>query len=232
MGYFYRPGNAALKDISLMLKVGTPTAIIGPSGSGKSTLLKLLMGLYLPTEGSIKVNGVDLTEIDAASYRRCIGTLLQNSHIFSGSVMDNVIEGSSRVDRKKYLQSLLGSGLYRVVQGLPAGDDTLIGSGGTPLSAGERQRVLIARAMYKDPGIFLMDEGTNNLDAITERNVQQNLLKLARHSIVVIVTHRIRTTRHIENIVFLTGGKILAIGTHSELYANCVAYREMYDAQS
>jgi ABC-type bacteriocin/lantibiotic exporter with double-glycine peptidase domain len=204
-----------LRGIDLTVEPGQRIAVVGASGSGKSTLGKLLLGLYLPTEGDICYDGLSLRQLDLQDLRRQFGVVLQESVLFSGSVLSNIILTDPALDRETVTEAAKLAGIHDDIVAMPMGYDTFVSEGGSALSGGQRQRLAIARAVVHRPPILLLDEATSHLDVETEQRVAQNLQSLACTQIVI--AHRLSTIRDADMIVVLDQGTIAERGTHRQL---------------
>lgn len=217
-----------LKDINLTIPKGKITAIVGTSGSGKTTLVKLLLGFYEPTDGNIKMGGVLLNNIPRRQWRSSCGAVMQNGYIFSDTIANNIAESDEDnthgVNRYQLLKSVRTANIQSFIENLPLGYNTVIGAKGNGLSQGQKQRLLIARAVYKDPEFLFFDEATNALDAKNERVIMQNLDDFFRGRTVVVVAHRLSTVKNADQIIVLEMGKIVERGTHQTLTAKRGAY--------
>ncbi|MEZ4987253.1 MAG: ABC transporter ATP-binding protein [Saprospiraceae bacterium] len=218
LSFAYNPlvGNI-LQDISCTLPAGKTTAIVGASGSGKTTFIKLLLGFYPPTHGHIQIGGSTLKEMGLKKWRQQCGAVLQDGHIFSDSLLNNIIEGQGSPNREQLQAALTISCLQEFVQKLPQGLQTQIGVQGSGISQGQRQRILMARAVYKQPHYLFLDEATNALDAQHEKDLLQNLETFANGKTVVVVAHRLSTIRHADHIILIHEGRIAEQGTHETL---------------
>jgi ATP-binding cassette, subfamily B, bacterial len=216
-----------LRNVSVQFPVGNTTAIVGTSGSGKTTLLKLLLGYYPPTVGKIRLGEISLASISTATWRSRCGTVMQDGFIFSETIAQNIALGDETIDRRRLLHATEMADIQSFVESLPLGYNTKIGQDGIGISQGQRQRILIARAIYKNPDYFFFDEATNALDANTERTVMSNLEKVFEGKTVVVVAHRLSTVRNADNIVVIERGEIVEQGTHVELTARRGAYFEL-----
>lgn len=214
-----------LRDIDLTIPAGKTTAIVGMSGSGKTTLLKLLLRFYEPNGGEIRLGGTPLGEtalrsIGHARWREQCGVVMQDGFIFSDSIARNIAVGAERIDATKLDHAVHVANLREFVDGLPSGLHTKIGAEGSGISQGQRQRILIARAVYKDPQFIFFDEATNALDATNEAVIMKNLDEFFAGRTVVIVAHRLSTVCHADQIAVLDKGILTESGTHAELVAN------------
>ncbi len=211
-----------LKNLNFTIPAGKVTAIVGMSGGGKSTLLKLLLKLYLPTEGEIRVGNVNLNGIETRSWRQLVGTVMQNGYIFSDTVARNITESNifGNYDEEKILESVRIANIEEFIELHPAGYDARIGppgASGRSLSGGEAQRILLARAIYKDPKFIFLDEATSALDANNERQIMDNLKAFYQGKTVVIIAHRLSTVRDADQIIVLKQGEAVEVGNHQEL---------------
>jgi ATP-binding cassette subfamily B protein len=214
------PGSPwVIKDLDLVIMPGKITAIVGESGSGKTTLLKLLMGFYPPAEGSIMINGRKLDEISITSLRKATGVVMQEGYIFPDTILGNIAPGIDHPEMDKVWRAIDTANLRPLLDTLPADIHTRVGQGGHGLSQGQKQRILIARIIYKEPSLLLFDEATSALDASNERMIVENLSEFYGGRTVVIVAHRLSTVRHADMIAVLEKGALSECGTHDELTA-------------
>jgi ATP-binding cassette subfamily B protein len=217
---FTYPGagnDPVLKDINLKIPKGKTTAIVGVSGSGKTTLLKLLLKFYEPQKGDIKLNNTALSTISHKVWRSHCGAVMQDSFIFSESIAKNIAVGEDRPNMEKLRHAVKVANIGDFIEGLPLGFNSKVGAEGTGISMGQKQRLLIARAVYRDPEFIFLDEATNSLDANNETAIVQNLEAFLHGKTVVIVAHRLSTVRHADQIIVLNKGVIVERGTHQEL---------------
>jgi ATP-binding cassette subfamily B protein len=231
---FRYPGagnDAVLREIELHIPRGKTTAIVGMSGSGKTTLLKLMLKFYDPTSGEIQLGDVALRNVSPASWRAQCGVVMQDGFIFSDSIARNIAVGAERIDANKLDHAVWVANLRDFVDSLPAGLHTRIGAEGTGISQGQRQRILIARAVYKDPDFIFFDEATNALDANNEAVIMRNLDQFFQGKTVIVVAHRLSTVRHADQIVVLEKGCLTEVGTHKELVAQRGAYWQLIKNQ-
>jgi len=219
---FRYPGadnDPVLEDINLDIPEGKTTAIVGMSGSGKTTLLKLLLRFYSPEKGKIKVGKIHLSSMTYNIWRSSCGTVMQDGFIFADTISNNIAVGEDIPDFIKLHDALETANLTDFIEELPFGLQTKIGAGGHGISQGQKQRLLIARAVYKNPAYLFFDEATNALDANNERVIMDNLSRFITGRTVVVVAHRLSTVRNADNIVVLEKGKIIEQGTHQQLTA-------------
>jgi ATP-binding cassette subfamily B protein len=208
-----------LQSINLTIPTGKVTAIVGTSGSGKTTLVKLLLGFYEPRQGQIKLGNTLLSNIDKSLWREKCGAVMQDGYIFSNTIAQNIAESDERVNRTKLLQAVQIANIQEFIEGLPLSYNTNIGAKGNGISQGQRQRLLIARAVYKNPDFLFFDEATNALDSKNERIIVENLNQFFEGKTVVTIAHRLSTVKNADQIVVLEKGVLKEIGTHQELVA-------------
>lgn len=206
-----------LKNVSLVLSNKKKTAIVGTSGSGKTTLLKLLLGVYQPVSGDIIIGNIPMTEILISSWRKKCGVVMQDGYIFSDTIADNIALKDEIIDENKLKKSAIIANIDEFIESLASGYKTKIGAEGHGLSQGQKQRILIARAVYKNPEYIFFDEATNSLDASNEYIIMKNLNLFFKNRTVVIVAHRLSTVRNADQIIVLDKGTIVETGTHNEL---------------
>jgi ATP-binding cassette subfamily B protein len=221
----------ALKQIGLSIPYGKVTAIVGASGSGKTTLVKLLLKFYEPTEGVIRIGEVNFANVSSRAWRDRCGAVLQDGFIFSDTIANNIAIGQEHIDYNRMNYAITVANIQQFIQSLPSGYNTKIGNEGHGLSQGQRQRILIARAVYKDPTYIFFDEATNALDANNERIIMDNLNTFFKGRTVIVVAHRLSTVTHADQIIVLDKGTITEIGTHSELTAKRGDYYKLVKNQ-
>lgn len=217
---FTYPGagnEPVLKGIDLIIPEKKTTAIVGMSGSGKTTILKLLLRFYAPQQGDIKVGATYIDEIGYSYWRGQCGIVMQDGFIFSDTIAKNIAVADEIPDRKRLRHAILVANLDDLIDGLPLGLNTKIGAEGNGISQGQKQRILIARAVYKDPEYIFFDEATNSLDANNELVIMNNLETFFKERTVVVVAHRLSTVKNADNIVVLDRGVIVEQGNHTEL---------------
>lgn len=207
----------ALKNVTIDIPQHKVTAIVGESGCGKTTLIKLLQGFYLPNEGNIKVGGINLNQINPHLWRKVTGSVMQESFIFSDTIANNIALSTDEVDVERMLHAASMAHIDEFIATLPLGYNTRIGMEGNGISAGQRQRILLARAIYKDPEYIFLDEATNSLDATNERLIMDNLRRYYRGKTVVVSAHRLSTIWDADQIIVMRRGEVAERGTHEEL---------------
>lgn len=233
LSFTYRgAGNEpVLRDINLTIPEGKTTAIVGMSGSGKTTLLKLLLRFYDPTKGQIRVGEMGLNNISHKHWRKQCGVVMQDGFIFSDTIARNIAVGVEIIDRQKLYHAAQVANILEFIEGLPLGFHTKIGAEGTGVSQGQKQRLLIARAVYKDPQYIFFDEATNALDAHNEAVIVENLNEFFKNRTVIVVAHRLSTVKNADQIVVLDKGVITEIGTHAELTSQQGDYYQLVKNQ-
>jgi ATP-binding cassette subfamily B protein len=209
--------DPVLEGISMTIPAGKTTAIVGASGSGKTTLLKLLLKFYEPQQGEITLGETPFSILSHQAWRRHCGVVMQDSYIFSDTIAKNISVGNDTVDMNRLRYAVKVANIQDFIEGLPLGFNTKIGSEGNGISMGQRQRILIARAVYKNPDYIFLDEATNSLDANNESVIIDNLEKFFKNKTVIVVAHRLSTVKHADQIILLDNGKIAERGTHEEL---------------
>lgn len=206
-----------LKDINIEIPRHKVTAIVGASGSGKTTVIKLLLGFYNPNKGSLKIGNVDLKDINPHLWRHSTGAVMQDGFIFSDTIARNIALGTDAIDRERLYHAVEAACIRDFIESLPLKYNTRIGMEGNGISQGQKQRILIARAIYKNPEFLFFDEATNALDANNERAIMDNLNGFYKGKTVVVVAHRLSTVQNADNIIVLDNGAVAEEGTHSEL---------------
>ena len=220
-----------LDDVTIRIPNGKVTAIVGASGSGKTTLVKLMLGYYPVLEGQVNIGGTDINTLNKKWWRRQCGVVMQDGVIFSESIARNIAIDDGDIDKERLLKAARIACIHDYVMSLPLKYNTKIGRDGVGLSQGQRQRILIARAVYKNPDYIFLDEATNSLDANNERAIVENLDTFYRGKTVVIVAHRLSTVRNADQIVVIDHGKVVETGNHETLTAKRGAYYNLVKNQ-
>lgn len=233
VGFRYDPAEEGfvLKDVNISIAANKTTAIVGSSGSGKTTLLKLIVGLYDPEEGTVEVDGCDLRDLKLGQWRSMCGSVFQESYIFNDSILANIAPSEAEPDREQAMEACRVACIADLIDSLPLGLDTVVGPDGMRLSNGQRQRLLVARAIYRRPSVLILDEATNSLDAVNESNIYRNLTDFFAQRTVVVAAHRLSTVRNADYIVVVDGGTVVEAGTHDDLMANRATYYNLVHNQ-
>ena len=220
-----------LNNISLEIPKNKVTAIVGASGSGKTTLLKLLLGYYIPNEGKINIGSIAFEEVNLSWWRMICGAVMQDGYLFSDTIARNIAISEDEIDLDKLRHAAHVANIADYIEALPLGYNTKIGQDGQGVSQGQRQRILIARIVYKNPTFVFFDEATNALDAKNEKMIVENLQEFYKNKTVVIIAHRLSTVKNADQIVVLDEGCIAEIGSHEELTKRRGKYYELVKNQ-
>lgn len=223
--------RTTIDGVNIEIPEGKVTAIVGASGSGKTTLIKLMLGYYPVMDGHIYIGDSPLSKYSLKWWRRQCGVVMQDGVIFSESIARNIAVDDGEIDKERLMKAAEIANVKDFVMALPLRFDTIIGRDGVGLSQGQRQRILIARAVYKNPDFIFLDEATNSLDAGNERAIVENLNRFYKGKTVVVVAHRLSTVRNADQIVVLDGGKVVETGTHESLTAKRGAYYNLVKNQ-
>ncbi len=232
LSFAYDPAKPVLDDINLSVKRGETIAIVGPTGGGKSTLVNLICRFYEPTRGTVFINHVDYRTRSLNWLQSSLGMVLQNAHVFSGTIMENIRYGRLEASDAEVIAAAKLAGAHDLVTTMEKGYDTQTGEGGTSLSAGQKQLVSFARAILANPQILIMDEATSSVDTETESRIQAGLGNVLEGRIAFVIAHRLSTIRNAHRILVIAEGKIAEMGSHEELMALNGRYRELYRQQS
>lgn len=230
--YFsYRPGQKLIEDFNLKVNPGETIAIVGKTGAGKSTLVNLLMRFYEVDQGSIKIDGTDIRQIQRESLRQHFGMVLQETWLMDNSLRANLRYGRKEATDEEIYAALKDAYMYEFVMRLPKKLDTVIGEAGLKLSDGQRQLLTIARTMISRPPMLILDEATSSVDTLTEKNIQNAFLKMMTGHTSFVIAHRLSTIQNADQILVLDQGQIVEVGTHDELLQKGGYYKRLYEAQ-
>jgi len=229
--FSYVDGVPVIKDLSLRAAPGQTVALVGPTGAGKTTIVNLLTRFYDIDGGAITVDGLDVRQVQKASLRRQLGIVLQDTYLFSGSVMENIRYGRLDATDEEVVAAARLANADLFIRHLPQGYDTPLSERGSNLSLGQRQLLAIARAVLADPGILILDEATSSVDTRTEAHIQEALLRLMEGRTSFVIAHRLSTIRDADNILVIDDGRIVERGTHDELLAQRGFYHNLYMSQ-
>jgi ATP-binding cassette subfamily B protein len=221
-----------VRGISFEVKAGELIGLVGPSGGGKSTLANLIARFYDVSGGAVRVDGVDVRELDSGHYRNQVGMVLQDPYLFHGSVLENIRYGVPDATFDQVIEAARAANAHEFVCRLPLGYDTIVGERGHTLSGGERQRISIARAILRDPKILILDEATSAVDTETERKIQEAMDRLVAGRTVFAIAHRLSTLRKASRLFVIESGKLAELGTHAELLERPNGiYRKLFNLQ-
>ena len=226
-----RGGGMVLHDVSFSVEPGALVALVGPSGAGKTTITSLVARLYDPTDGTVRVNGVDLRDATLGSLQDTVGVVTQEAHLFHDTIRANLAYAAPGATEEEMVAALRAAQVLRLVESLPSGLDTVVGDRGHRLSGGEKQRLAIARLLLKGPGLIVLDEATAHLDSESEQALQRALDEALRDRTALVIAHRLSTVRHADQILVVDDGRIVDQGTHAELVARGGLYADLYRTQ-
>jgi len=233
VGYTYpsRPNHKAISELNLAIKAGERIALVGPSGAGKSTLFDLLLRFREPQQGSIKLAGQNLGDLDLQDLRSQYALVPQQPVLFSTNVIDNLRYGQPNASKEQVIEAAKAAHAHEFIEQLPDGYDSFLGESGVKLSGGQKQRLAIARAILRDPKILLLDEATSALDAQSEFYVQQALNELMKDRTTLIIAHRLATVAHVDRIAVFDHGQLVDIGSHEQLLKTSELYKRLAELQ-
>ena len=232
VAFQYEDGESkVLKNIDFTINKGSVVALVGASGSGKSTLADLIPRFFEPTEGSIKLDKIDIKDVRIKSLRKLMGIVTQETILFNDTISGNIAYGQMEIDPRKIHSAAEAANASEFIDSLPEGYNTVIGEKGVRLSGGQRQRLAIARALLKDPPILILDEATSSLDTESEKYVQEAIDNLMKDRTVLVIAHRLSTIVNADKIIVLDNGEIVESGTHAELLDKNGIYKKLYDIQ-
>jgi ATP-binding cassette, subfamily B, bacterial len=229
--FAYKEGVPVLRDFNLRMKSGESVALVGETGSGKSTIVKVLCRFYEPTQGRILIDGVDYRNIRLHWLQSNLGMVLQEPHLFSGTIRENIRYGRLDATDEEIESVAKQVGAASFIEGLPDGYQTEVGESGNRLSTGQKQLITLARALLADPQILVLDEATSSVDTETERQIQMGIDVVLKGRISVIIAHRLSTIRSADRILVIDRGRIVEEGNHHELLARHGAYSRFYGQQ-
>ncbi len=232
VNFAYGSGKPVLQDINLSVQQGETIAVVGPTGGGKSTLVNLICRFYEPTAGQVLLDGLDYRQYGLHWLQSNIGMVLQNAHVFSGSILENIRYGNLQASDAQVIEAARIAGAHEFIMAEPGGYQADAGESGSRLSAGQKQLVSFARAILADPQILVMDEATSSVDTETETRIQQGMQRVLAGRIAFVIAHRLSTIRNATRIVVIADGRIREQGSHQQLMAQGGHYYELYRQQS
>ena len=232
VSFSYTPGVGVLHDVSLSVHAGETIAIVGPSGGGKTTLCQLVPRFYEVSEGSIRIDGMDIRDVTQRSLHESIGIVQQDVFLFADTIFENIRYGKPDATEEEVIEAAKKAEIYEDIMAMPKGFDTYVGERGTLLSGGQKQRVAIARIFLKNPPILILDEATSALDSVTEAKIQRAFDNLAKGRTTLIIAHRLSTIRAANRIISIADGVITECGTHEELLKTDGIYANLYHTQN
>jgi ATP-binding cassette subfamily B protein len=228
----YDKSNPIIKSLTFHVKAGEMIGLVGHSGAGKSTTINLVCRFYEPDKGTIKVDGVDISELDLQNYRSQIGIVLQDPFLFHGSIADNICYGKPGASMEEIMRAAKAANAHDFILSKPEGYDTVVGERGARLSGGEKQRISIARAILHDPRILILDEATSSVDVETEKQIQEAIQNLVKGRTTFAIAHRLSTLRNADRLFVMERGEVVEQGTHEELMAKNGVFRKLVETQS
>jgi ATP-binding cassette subfamily B protein len=224
-------GGSALRDVSFTAPPGRTVAVLGATGAGKSTLVHLIPRFYDPTAGVVRIDGIDVRELDLGELRRSVGMIFQETVLFSATVAENIAYGRSEASMEQVVAAARAAHAHEFITGLDRGYETVIGERGVSLSGGQKQRLAIARAFLLDPLILILDDATSSLDAKTERLIQEDMRRVCYGRTAFVIAHRLTTIQHADHVIVLQNGRLVEQGTPAELRENGFRFAELFREQ-
>ncbi len=221
-----------LRGVSFSVTAGETVGIVGPTGSGKSTLVRLLVRLYDPDSGTVRLDGHDVRDLAVADLRRAVGYVAQEPFLFYGTVAENITYGSFKADSDAIDTAARNAAAHEFIQNLPDGYETMVGERGVKLSGGQRQRIALARTFLKNPDVLVLDEATSHVDTETEAIIQRSLAAFAEDRTIIAIAHRLSTIKDADTILVLEGGRVVEQGTHDELVNEDGLYANLWRVQA
>ena len=221
----------ALTDISFRIQAGQKVAIVGPNGCGKTTLASLIPRLMDPAAGTVLIDGHNVSEFSIRSLRRQISVVTQDTVLFNATIKENIAYGLRRPKEDRVLAAARQAYVDEFVRELPEGYQTMVGEHGATLSGGQKQRIAIARAILRDPAILIFDEATNQIDADSERRINEAMVGFMENRTTLIIAHRFATVLQADAIVVMSDGRVIDVGAHQDLLERCGLYSHLYDTQ-
>ncbi|MBD9870086.1 ATP-binding cassette domain-containing protein, partial [Enterococcus faecalis] len=230
--YFrYEEGKNILNDVSFHIEPGQTIALVGPTGAGKTTIINLLSRFYDVNEGAVKIDGYDVRDVTLRSLRKQMGVMLQDTFIFSGTIIENIRYGNLTATEEEVIQAAKIVRAHDFIKDLKDGYETVVEERGSTLSAGQRQLISFARALLADPKILILDEATSSIDTKTEELLQEGLQQLLKGRTSFIIAHRLSTIKNSDKIFYIDGGRIVEEGSHDQLMAKHALYHHLYQSQ-
>lgn len=232
VSFTYPDGTEALKNISFSIEPGRSTALVGRSGAGKSTIADLILRFYDPTSGAVFFDGIDLRKLKISWLRQQIGVVPQQTLLFAGTIRENIAYGNPNTSEEEIRQAACAAHAHEFIERMPKGYDTRLGERGVRLSGGEMQRIAIARALLMNPKLLILDEATSSLDPVSEQLVQEAIDEIMHERTTLLIAHRLNTAARADQIIVLSRGRIVEIGSHQQLLAANGTYAGMFKAFS